>query len=152
MTHGRTPSQWRRRKAKPAVVISAAWSSSVKRLAFGTPHGDVTICRFPVDESMQRVPFTGRLTRVLFSPDGRFCALAAANRVRVWDCRQAAFATPELEHPAPVAALAFHPQGQLLATGCQDETCRVFAVPAEQNTPLFTPVPQAWWKWRATGH
>jgi WD40 repeat protein len=48
---------------------------------------------------LRRVPFAGRITCVLFSPDGRYCAVAADNRVRVWDCRQAAFATPELEHP-----------------------------------------------------
>src|SRR5262249_34884898 len=85
--------------------------------------------------------FAGRITRLLFSPDGRYCALAAADRVRVWDCRQAAFATPDLEHPAPIATLAFHPQGELLATGCKDQSCRVFAVPAATHAPLFSPVP-----------
>jgi WD40 repeat protein len=135
----------------PSVVSAAAWDAKGERLAVGTPQGEVTICRFPSGELLQRVPYTGRIARLLFSPDGRYCALAAAERVRVWDCRQAAFATPELEHPAPVATLAFPPRGELLATGCQDWTCRVFAVPAEQNTPLFTPVPQRWYKPRTLG-
>ena len=124
----------------PGVVSAAAWDAAGEHLAVGTPQGEVTIYRFPGGEPCQRVPFAGRIARVLFSPDGRYCALAAANRVRVWDCQQAAFATPELEHPAPVETLVFHPRGELLATGCKDSTCRVFAVPAEKNTPLFTPV------------
>jgi WD40 repeat protein/serine/threonine protein kinase len=132
--------------ANPGVVSTAAWDATGESLAVGTPQGEVAICRFPSGECLQRVPFAGRIARLLFSPDGRYCALAAANRVRVWDCRQAAFATPELEHPEPITMLTFHPQGELLATGCQDRSCRVFAVPAEKNTPLFTPVPHhhAW--------
>jgi WD40 repeat protein/serine/threonine protein kinase len=125
----------------PSVVSAAAWDAAGERLAVGTPDGKVTICRFPRGETLQQVPLAGRITRVLFSPDGRYCALAAADRVRVWDCRQAAFATPELKHPAVITTLVFHPRGVLLATGCKDDSCRVFAVPAEKNTPLFTPVP-----------
>ncbi|MCI0460848.1 MAG: serine/threonine-protein kinase, partial [Gemmataceae bacterium] len=124
----------------PGVVSTAAWDASGERLAVGTPQGEVMIVRFPSGEPLQRVPYAGRIARVLFSPDGRYCALAAANRARVWDCRQAAFATPELEHPAPVTTLAFHPQGELLATACQDHSCRVFAVPSEKGTSLFAPV------------
>jgi WD40 repeat protein len=71
--------------------------------------------------------------------------------VRVWDCWQAAFATPDLEHPAPIVTLAFHPQGELLATACKDYSCHVFAVPAEQNAPLFTPVPHRCWLHRHMG-
>src|SRR5262249_39007915 len=105
----------------PNVVSAAAWDATGKRLAVGTPQGEVTIWPFPSGEPPQRVSLAGRIARVIFSPDGRYCALAAANRVRVWDCRQAAFATPVLEHSAPIATLAFHPQGELLATGSQDD-------------------------------
>jgi WD40 repeat protein/serine/threonine protein kinase len=125
----------------PSVVSAAAWDATGQRLAIGTPQGEVTICGFPGGEPLQRVGLRGRIARVLFSPDGRYCALAAGYRVRVWDCRQAAFATPELQHPAPVTTVAFHPGGELLATGCEDHTCRIFPVPAEKHTPLFTPVP-----------
>jgi WD40 repeat protein len=130
----------------PSVVSSAVWDATGERLAVGTVHGEVTIYRFPGGEPLQRVPLAGRIARVLYSPNGRYCAVAAANRARVWDCQRGAFATPELKHPAPVTTLAFHPQGELLATGCADYTCRVFAVPGEDDTPLFRPVPhdQVW--------
>jgi WD40 repeat protein/serine/threonine protein kinase len=128
----------------PGVVTTAAWDATGERLAVGIPQGEVTICRFPAGQVLQRMPFAGRIARVLFSPDGRYCALAADNRARVWDCWQAAFATPELEHPAPVSTLAFHPRGELLATGCKDNSCRVFAVPAEKSVPVFAPVSHVW--------
>jgi hypothetical protein len=124
----------------PGEVSAAAWDATGERLAVGIPQGEVTICRFPSGEPLQLISLAGRITGLLFSPDGHYCALAAANRVRVWDCRQEVFATPELEHPKAVTTLAFHPRGELLATGCQDHSCRVFAVPTETNTPLFPPV------------
>jgi serine/threonine protein kinase/WD40 repeat protein len=124
----------------PGEVSAAAWDATGDRLAVGIPLGEVTIYRFPSGEPSQRIRLAERITGVLFSPDGRYCALAAGNRVRVWDCRQEAFATPDLEHSKPVTTLALHPRGELLATGCQDHTCRVFAVPAEKDTPLFAPV------------
>jgi hypothetical protein len=96
------------------LASAAAWDTTGERLAVGTQEGEVTIWPFPSGEPLQRVPFAGRVSRVLFSPDGRYCGLAAGKRVRVWDCRQAAFATHELEHPAPVTTLAFDPRGELL--------------------------------------
>src|SRR5262249_24446135 len=64
--------------------------------------------------------------------------VASGRQARVWDCRDATFATPELEHPQPVTTLAFHPRGELLATGSKDHTCRVFAVSTKTGTPLMS--------------
>src|SRR5262249_25424967 len=61
----------------PSMVSAAAWDARGERLAVGTPQGEVTICRFPGGELLQRVSYAGRVTRVLFSPDGRYCAVAA---------------------------------------------------------------------------
>src|SRR5262249_43327234 len=122
------------------VVSAAAWSPDGSRLAVGTPNGKVTVFGFPGGEVVQRVPFTGRVRHLIFGPDGRYLALSAENRARVWDCRQGAFATPDLIHPRRVTSLALGSKDTLLATGCQDNQCRVFAVPVSLNEPLFPPV------------
>src|SRR5262249_6963717 len=60
----------------PSVVSATAWDAPGERLAVGPPQGEVTICRFPGGELLQRVPYAGRIAHVLFSPDGHYCALA----------------------------------------------------------------------------
>src|SRR5262249_54686479 len=49
----------------PGEVSAAAWDAAGERLAVGTAQGEVTICRFPGGEVLQRVPFAGRIARVL---------------------------------------------------------------------------------------
>ena len=61
------------------VVVEGAYSGTHTG-PLGTPQGEVTICNFPSGELLQRVPFTGRIAQLLFSPDGRYLALAAADR------------------------------------------------------------------------
>jgi WD40 repeat protein len=120
-----------------AVVSAATWDDPGERLALGTPEGKVTVCRFPTGEVVQQVPYAGRITRLLFSSDGRYLVLAAGRRARVWDCQQSTFVTPDLEHPTPITTLAIHPQGRQLTTACQDQSCRIFTIPAENDRPLF---------------
>src|SRR5262249_32531796 len=48
-----------------------------------------------------------------------------------------AFATPELMHPRDVVALVFHPRGHRLATSCEDDQARVFAISDTAEKPLF---------------
>jgi WD40 repeat protein/serine/threonine protein kinase/tetratricopeptide (TPR) repeat protein len=125
----------------PKAISAADWDWTGERLAFGSPAGAVAVIRFPGGEPLQRFALVGRVHRLLFSPDGRYLAVAAGRVARVWDCKQGSFVTPLLPHPALLTTLAFHPDGRLLATGCQDHRCRVFPVPAEGDRPLFDPVP-----------
>jgi WD40 repeat protein len=127
-----------------AVASAAAWDAAGERLAVGTPTGEVTLWQLPTGEFQPvawklacKVAAAGRVTRLLFSPDGRYLAITAGRLVRVWDCAQGAFATPELVHAAPVTTLTFHPAGQQLATACADHSCRVFAVPADNGRPVL---------------
>ena len=123
-----------RESARPAV---RSGSADGKSLALGTPQGEVIRWSFPAGEVQQRVPFSRRVHALTFSPDDRLLAIASANRVRVWDCRAGAFATPELKHPEDIVALVFHPEGHRLATSCQDDQARVFAIPDTAGKPLF---------------
>src|SRR5262249_17986765 len=72
-------------------------------------------------------------------------AVAGARSVRVWDCRERAFVTPELTHPAPIESLVFSARGHRLATGCQDGQARIFAVAPDTTKPLFAPVRHERW-------
>jgi WD40 repeat protein len=125
------------------AVPAAAWSPDGRALAVGRPDGDVVVAGFPGGEEAARVRFPGRIRLLTYSANGRYLAIAGGSSARVWDCRTHAFATPELVHPAAVTTLAFHPEGRYLATGCQDQKARLFAVPGDAGKPLWAPVPHA---------
>ena len=123
-------------------VLCAAWSPSGEWLALGTAGDAVELFDFPRGRLVKRVLHPGPITALAFSADSRLLALAGT-RARVWDCRQRRFVTPGLNHPAAVRRLAFSPAGGRLATACDDNRARVFAVPGTATgRPLFAPVPQ----------
>jgi WD40 repeat protein/serine/threonine protein kinase len=122
------------------VVPAAAWSPDGRTLAVGRPDGDVMVTNFPGGGEATRISFPGRIRLLTYSADGRYLAIAGGNSARVWDCRNRAFATPELVHPEAVTTLAFHPAGHYLATGCRDNLARVFSVPGKATKPLWPPV------------
>ena len=88
-----------------------------------------------------QIDFPGRVRLLIYSPDGRYLAIAGGDVARIWDVRTRAFSTPELAHPAAVTTLAFHPEGRYLATGCLDNQARLFAASGKAAIPLWTPVP-----------
>jgi WD40 repeat protein len=120
---------------------AAAWSPDGRALAVGRPDGEVIVAAFPGGKEEARIPFSGRIRLLTFSADGHYLAIAGGKSARVWDCRARAFVTAELLHPAAVTTLAFHPEARYLATGCQDQKARLFAVPGDAGKPLWAPVP-----------
>src|SRR5262245_40759749 len=134
----------RRRVPVPGEKQSpaAAWSPDGKRLALAGADGSVEVLSFPALKREQRFELSNPARRLLFSPDGRWLA-AAGRHARVWDARQAKFATPELAHPAAVLAVAFSPAGDRLVTADARNLARAYAVPAGDGggAPLFAPLP-----------
>ena len=121
-------------------VPAAVWSPDGRSLAVGGPDGDVIVAGFPGGEPSIPVPFPGRVRLLTYSADGRYLAIAGGSSARVLKVGSRTFATPELMHPADVTTLAFHPKGRFLATGCSDQRARMFAVPGDAGSPLWSPV------------
>jgi WD40 repeat protein len=69
---------------------------------------------------------------VAFAPDGKTLAIASGSDVRFWDVAERCQRVV-LSHESGVAALAFSPDGKLLATGCWDNTVRVWDVAAQRQ-------------------
>ena len=58
-----------------------------RALAVGRPEGDVIVAGFPGGEEATRIRFPGRVRLLVYSPDGRYLAIAGGNSARVWDVR-----------------------------------------------------------------
>ncbi len=155
ITHGRPKDSfdgdctvWDLARSEPVALpglagpaSAAAWSPDGQVLSLGTPAGEILVSRFPGGEIRQRFTLPGRVHALAYSANGRFLAAAAGPAARVWDCQTGAFATPVLGHPQRVDTLSFSPTGDRLATGCEDNTARLFAVPGDTAQPHFPPVP-----------
>jgi serine/threonine protein kinase/WD40 repeat protein len=135
------PLDWARGGGK---ITAACWSPDGGWLAVGLSSGKVEIRSVPSGELLHRLDHSGEVTALAFSTDGKHLAVGS-DVVRVWDCKQHAFAPNAWRHPRPVYALVFSPGGDRLATACLDELVRVFAVSSEDATaaPLFAPLRHA---------
>jgi hypothetical protein len=63
-------------------------------------------------------------------------AAATGDSVRLWDAVARAELRPPLAHPKKVNAVAFSPNGKILATGCDDHLVRLWSLKAEAPTEL----------------
>ncbi len=71
---------------------------------------------------------SGRIHRIVFSPDSRTIATAGRTdgAARIWNTATAEPATPILRHGHTVNQLAFSPDGRLLATASDDGSARLW--------------------------
>jgi WD40 repeat protein len=75
----------------------------------------------------------------VFSPDGRTVAAAYGDEVRLWDTStHQQIGKPFSGHAGLLTALAFSPNGEILATGSKDQTVRLWNVASQRliGTPL----------------
>jgi WD40 repeat protein/tRNA A-37 threonylcarbamoyl transferase component Bud32/tetratricopeptide (TPR) repeat protein len=75
-----------------------------------------------------------------FSPDARVALTGSRDGMaRLWDAATGRSLGPPLTHPGPVTAVAFHPDGKLVLTGCSgDGTARLWD--AATGRPLGPPL------------
>jgi WD40 repeat protein len=73
------------------------------------------------------LPQDGRCLDI--QPGGCLLATGAERTVALWDVATGKPVGPPLDHPAPLIALNFDPEGRRLLTCCGDETARLWEVP-----------------------
>ena len=127
---------------EPGTATSADWSPDGKWLAIGRKSGEVEVFGYPRWERVARIVHRGPIHAVTFSKNGTYLAIAS-DVVRVWDCRDNIFVTPELIHPQPVDLVSFNSISDRIVTTCRDFKARVFAIDRDgaSDQPLFDPVP-----------
>ncbi len=126
------PARW---TPEASAVSAACLSPDGQRIALGRPTGVTEIRSVPEGELLQRFDCETPVRLLVFSPNGRYVAIAGGRSARVWDCETDEFATAELRHPQPLISLAFSPRGDRLGTGCHDGFARVFQVPGTSSNP-----------------
>jgi eukaryotic-like serine/threonine-protein kinase len=127
---------------KPGQAITAAaWSADGARYALGDARGEVEIFDFPGRKLAQHFHQSGVIRCLTFSADSRLLAVGG-NKVRLWDCCQAEFTMPVLNHPQQVRHLVFNARGDKLVTACADGLTRIFAVApgAGSAEPVLPPL------------
>src|SRR5690554_471413 len=71
----------------------------------------------------------GRVTSVVFSPDGRLVATGSVdNTMRLWRASEGELLRTMRGHPFPVISLAFTPNGAMMASGSTDGLIRLWRV------------------------
>ena len=86
---------------------------------------------------MKQWPVSGPVEQVAFHPRLPTLALCRGTAVQVLDLEMGNVLT-ESSHPAHVSCLAWHPEGRLLAIGCDDE--RIYLWDTTTNTQALPPL------------
>jgi WD40 repeat protein len=88
-------------------------------LAVGHESGEIVLYELASGLETKRIPCAPRPLKLAFDPSGTRIAVSSGSKaVQVFDL--AGNRLHEFPHPHTVASLAWHPQGRLLAVGCED--------------------------------
>jgi WD40 repeat protein len=141
---------WETATGRPVRVLKAgaelhgvAWSPDGKRLATGDVYGEVCLWDAPTgarEGALKNEKFYGRVRSLAFSPDARVLVASSADTagtIRVWavgqDKGEAALSLQRgMAHGHYIWGMALSPDGELLATGAQDTTIKVWSTKTGQ--------------------
>lgn len=105
-----------------SALWSCTWSPDGRWITAGSQENAVHIWNAQNGDHMHMPGYRGKIRHQAWSPDSRWLATAGGPDVILWDCsgkgpenRQG---KPCSAHAEPIAALAFHPHANQLATAC----------------------------------
>ena len=109
--------------ALPDAATQPEFSPDGLTLAVGLPDNSLRLFGLTTGQETKRVSLDLLPERLAFHPDGHKLAVSSTQQpgvqVRDLPSGKVVYALP---HPAGVQAVAWHPRGQLLATGCDDHS------------------------------
>lgn len=141
-------------------VLSVAFSPDGGTVAAGSDEGKVWLWKLSDPSHPSQLDHGGRVFSVAYSPDGKFLASGSGDtgdtNVKIWDLqgdpkpavRTLPFTRTDEMKTAPaggqvpsnnyIRALAFSPDGKLLATGSADKLIRLWQVQGTSSSPDLT--------------
>src|SRR5262249_24091591 len=107
-----------------------AFSPDGHCLALAQYDGPILVYELPSGRCTNRLEQADLPYSVTFSPDGRRLAVSSKRSAQVRDLETGAL-LQSFPHPDLVFGLAWHPAGNLLATGCGDQNIRIWDAEAQ---------------------
>ena len=137
---------WRLDGPQPALVLedatagyhlAGAFRADSRQLAIARPDCSIRLYDTATGCLMKQWPVSGPVERVAFHPRMPRLCLCRGVAVQVLDL-ETGNVLIESSHPANVSCLAWHPEGRLLAIGCDDE--RIYLWDTTTNTQALPPL------------
>jgi WD40 repeat protein/serine/threonine protein kinase len=111
------------------AIITVAFNHDGTQLATGSEDGLVRLWSVPGGELITSVEIETEITQAAFNPDGTLLAVAEeSGAINLLDAASLETVSRLEGHEGSVYALAFHPDGQTLASGGTDQVIRLWSI------------------------
>lgn len=122
------------------VIKSLAYSPDGLILAAGTGHGAVQLWEMKSQrllDSLVRHEPESRIDTLTFSPDGKILASWTRDGIELWNIDTRSHLATLRRHTHRIAALAFSPNGETLASRAENDTVKLWEIATGKNLASF---------------